>query len=500
MKIKQTFFYALLSLSIFFVLSACGIKVQYRYGDQQRQLSKNAESQTEYSYQKVHLDLSTMAIEDANLAHLNPSVFHMDNADEISEMTLNSFVLPERTKLTIVRDENCKAMTSMNLNDEDHEEIHHAPQIASDQLVIKAHTVVLRKKTNLKQLAQKLNANPCILEVSSATEVFPTALPLTNDPHVPRQKQLAAISADQGYRKLFPSQKPLQPVVVAVIDTGVDYTHEDLRTVMWKNTDGTFGYNFPGKSKNPMDDDGHGTHVAGLIGAQGNNNLGVRGVLPFNTQVMAIKVFPKSGPGTNADIINGIRWAADHGANVINLSLAGPGANSSMRSALVYAVNKGAIVFAAAGNAGVDIGKLFYFPAGYGKDIAGMITVGSFDSVYKDRSSFSNFSSTYVELSSPGSNGVHSTYLGNSYIDLQGTSMATPVAAGAAALAISYLKSKGKKMAPAALEKLIRDSAVSSQILAPFVAEGKALDISRMADMLMKDLNTLSTSFDFLDL
>lgn len=438
-------------------------------------------SQISYENQKVSLDLSAMAAENQAIAQMNVAALNTSSAAALKS---RAFFLPSGTKLTLVTEEKCNG--GKNLDDADQTVIDDAEKAEADHLAIKARTIVLRRKINLEDLAKKYNSHPCVLEVSSSTQVQVIAAGLTNDPLSSVQLHLPAIQTDEGLKKLFPQLSIKQKVIIAVVDTGVDYNHEDLKTVMWKDSDGSVGYNFVKKNKNPMDDYGHGTHVAGLIGAQGNNGIGVRGILPTGAQIMAVKVLTGKGEGTYADLINGVRWAADHQAKVINLSLAGSGENASMKSALNYAVSKGATVFLAAGNAAVDLGKTFYSPASYGKDIAGAITVGSFDSVYKDRSSFSNYSASSVELSAPGSNGVRSTYPNNNYIDMQGTSMSSPVAAGAAAVAISYLGSKGKSLSPAELEKLIEASAIKSKALVPFVLNGNELNLSRLADSLLK--------------
>ncbi len=460
----------------------CGQEKNFGRFESDENFSQDGITQVQYSNQKVNLDLTAMASEDREVIKLNEKFFNHSNVRELSS---NALILPARTKLTIVRQENCSDAAAKKLDDSDQTVEGGDQDRASDKLQIKAHTIRLRNQAQLERLAKKYNDNPCILEVSAGTEVSLTAGPLTNDPLLYRQNQLPAIRADEGLKKLFPNLTLSQKVLIAVVDTGVEYTHDDLKNVMWRNSQGHYGYNFADRNTNPMDDNGHGTHVAGLIGAQGNNKTGVRGVLPSGAQIMAVKVFSNKGNGSTADIINGIRWAADNGAQVINLSLAGPGSSYSMKSALRYAVSKGALVLAAAGNASVDLGKSFYFPAGYGREISGMITVGSFDAEYKDRSSFSNYNPNYVEISSPGSGGIYSTYIRNWYLDLQGTSMATPVAAGAAALAISYLKSKGKSISPASLENLLKDSSTKSQALAPFVQNGNAVDVSRMADLLL---------------
>src|SRR5258706_1327929 len=154
-------------------------------------------------------------------------------------------------------------------------------------------------------------------------------------------------------------------VVVAVIDTGVDYTHPDIQANMWTNpAGGGHGYNFLTGTADPMDDHGHGTHVSGTIAATGNNNLGVIGVA-YRAQIMALKFIGASGGGSDVNGANAIIWAADHGAQVINMSWGGAGSSTVLENAITYAAANGVVLVAAAGNDGSDIGVFPTYPADY---------------------------------------------------------------------------------------------------------------------------------------
>ena len=131
-----------------------------------------------------------------------------------------------------------------------------------------------------------------------------------NDPRYPEQWHLPSISAPGAWDVTVGSSQ----VTIAVIDTGVDYTHVDLASKC------VAGYNFVGHNSNPMDDHGHGTHVAGIAAAIGNNGTGVSGV-DWSARIMPIKVLNSQGSGYDSDVAAGIRYAADHGADVINMSL-----------------------------------------------------------------------------------------------------------------------------------------------------------------------------------
>ena len=209
-------------------------------------------------------------------------------------------------------------------------------------------------------------------------------------------------------------------VTLAVIDTGVDLVHSDLATKI------VSGYNFIDTSKPPQDDNGHGTHVAGIAAAITNNNYGVAGV-SWGARIMPLKVLDSSGGGNFFDAANAITWAADHGAKVINMSFGSPNidptSSTYMVNAINYAYSKGLVMVAAAGNDGKN--ESFY-PAIYNH----VISVGATDST-NTRASFSNYGPN-LDLMAPGVN-VYSTYL-NGFAYLSGTSMASPFVAGLASL------------------------------------------------------------------
>lgn len=204
---------------------------------------------------------------------------------------------------------------------------------------------------------------------------------------------------------------------IAVLDTGVDYNHPELSSKTIR------GYDFVDRDYTPMDQNGHGTHVAGIAAAETNNGIGIAGMAP-NTNVLAVRVLDANGSGTLANIANGIIYAADNGAEVINLSLGCDCNTITLQNAVNYAWNKGTVIVAAAGNDGVST---TFEPASY----ANVIAVGATDR--NDRkASFSNYG-TWVDVMAPGVD-IASTYPNNRYVYLSGTSMASPHVAGLAAL------------------------------------------------------------------
>ncbi|WP_246943150.1 S8 family peptidase [Bacillus pinisoli] len=210
---------------------------------------------------------------------------------------------------------------------------------------------------------------------------------------------------------------------IAIIDTGVDYTHPDLDGKTIK------GYDFVDNDYNPMDLNGHGTHVAGIAAAETNNATGIAGTAP-NTRILAVRVLDANGSGSVTDIADGIRYAADAGAEVINLSLGCDCSTTTLQNAVNYAWNKGVVLVAAAGNDGVST---TFEPASY----TNVIAVGAVDSLNR-KASFSNYG-TWVDVVAPGVD-IAATYPGNRYVYMSGTSMASPYVAGLAAL----LKGQGR--------------------------------------------------------
>ncbi|BAY75754.1 peptidase S8/S53 [Nostoc linckia NIES-25] len=237
-----------------------------------------------------------------------------------------------------------------------------------------------------------------------------------------------------------------QGVVVAVVDTGVDRNHEDLRNNIWTNAneiadngidddgngyvDDNYGWNFSANNNNTLDGNGHGTHVSGTIAGE-NNNYGVTGIA-YNAKIMPVKVLNDSGSGSYNSIAKGIRYAVDNGADVINLSLGGRYSNRTLESAINYASSKGVVVVMAAGNDGDSSPD---YPARYASKSG--IAVGAVDR-NNNIADFSNRSGTseISYVTAPGVN-VYSTVPNNQYDTYSGTSMAAPHVAGVVALMLS---------------------------------------------------------------
>ncbi len=234
---------------------------------------------------------------------------------------------------------------------------------------------------------------------------------LPNDPAFGLQYGLQNIRAPQGWDLTTGSAA----VTIAIVDTGVDYGHPDLAGKL------VAGYDFVNNDNNPQDDNGHGTHVAGIAAALSNNGTGVAGV-SWGARIMPVKVLNAGAGGTYADTAAGVVWAVDHGAQVINLSLGGTGPSAVLEDAIRYAHGKGALVVAAAGNAGANF---VLYPARY----PNVIAVARTDSA--DHWSGSNYGPE-VDLSAPGS-AIYSTVIGG-YDTRSGSSMSTGFVSGLAAI------------------------------------------------------------------
>ena len=216
-------------------------------------------------------------------------------------------------------------------------------------------------------------------------------------------------------------------VKIAVIDTGCDIEHEDLKGNI------IYGMNFIDKNQPPIDKNGHGTHVAGTIAAT-NNGKGMVGVAP-EAKIMPIKSLKDDGNGEIQDIVNGIKWAADHKADFITMSLGSPYPHKQLEQALVYATSKGCVCFCAAGNSGPSTDIMY--PAKY----ENTISIGAIDK-HLQRTRFT-CSGDSLDFLAPGQD-IFSCVPNNQYAVMSGTSMSNPFAVGCAALLLSWNRTHNK--------------------------------------------------------
>ena len=302
---------------------------------------------------------------------------------------------------------------------------------------------------------QELQAMP---EVRTAEPDFiMQANRIPNDPQYPQQSHYdnrgqtgGTVDADIDAPEAWDSFVGSSQTVIAVLDTGVDYNHPDLRANMWINTreivgdridndgngfiDDIYGIDTANGDSDPLDDDGHGTHVAGTTAAVGNNGFGVTGV-SWNSKIMAMKVLGTRG-GATSGIIQALDYLVTmktrYGVNIVvsNNSYGGPGFSQAFRDAIQRTIDVGIPFVAAAGNSTQNNDVLPDFPASY--DLDGIISVAATDN--RDQlAGFSSFGLTTVDIAAPGVD-VLSTTLGGGYGLLSGTSMASPHVAGVVAL------------------------------------------------------------------
>jgi subtilisin family serine protease len=255
-------------------------------------------------------------------------------------------------------------------------------------------------------------------------------------------------------------------VVVAVIDSGVDFTHSDLNDNIWINygevfgdgidndangyVDDAIGWDFVSNENNPIDEQFHGTHVAGIIAAEADGN-GITGVA-YNAKIMPIRVLDANGSGSNENIARGIIYAADNGANVINLSLTGD-YSTDIETAVKYATERGAIVVMAAGNKSLEQPE---YPATLATNWG--IAVGAMNSDYyvADFSNRAGSDSRLHYVIAPGQD-IYSTTPGDNYKFENGTSMAAPYVSGVAALMLSA----NPYLTPEQIRQIITSTAIA---------------------------------------
>lgn len=298
----------------------------------------------------------------------------------------------------------------------------------------------LRPELSMADALARLRANPLVRYVEPNPILTVAAMP--NDPNLGSQYGPRQVQADLAWQ----IWNPRVPVVIAVIDSGIDSTHPDLTDKILRDEHGIVGYNaFIGARGAAMDDYYHGTHVAGIAAARTNNGTGIAGIAGFLTapwesdadyiKLMPVKALDRNGRGSAFTISRAIRWAADSGANILNLSLGSSIFTATLSEAVRYAQSKGCLLVAAAGNAGTSSQT---YPA----SLTGVIGVAATDR--EDRLTFYSTHGPWVHVAAPGDQIVSTTPtygtlrgIGAYYGTASGTSMACPHVAGEAALLLS---------------------------------------------------------------
>lgn len=328
--------------------------------------------------------------------------------------------------------------------------------------------VGVRGAADLARVRAALLRNPRVENVEYDYAVQTALMP--NDPRLSELwglhniGQTAGVTdADIDAPEAWDLQTGSASVVVAVIDTGIDYNHPDLSANMWTNpgeipgngidddgngyVDDVYGYDFSGRDADPFDDHGHGTHVAGTIAAVGDNGVGVVGV-NWRARVMAVKFLGSGGSGYTSDAISSVLYATDMGAKVLNNSWGGGGFSQALEDAIRTAHNAGVLFVAAAGNSNNNNDLTPHYPSSYA--VPNVIAVAATDA-NDGRASFSSYGLNSVHLGAPGVGILSSVPAAGAaccsdpsgYKLLNGTSMATPHVAGAAALLLAQFPTHG---------------------------------------------------------
>jgi serine protease len=332
--------------------------------------------------------------------------------------------------------------------------------VISTNEAIGIHEVAIPADKTVEEMVAAFSARPDVeyAEPNYIAHAFMTP----NDPYYSYQWHFPLISMPAAWDQ----STGISSVVVAVIDCGVAYETYGAYTQAPDLAGTTFvpGYDFVNNDSHPNDDCAHGTHVCGTIAQTTNNSLGVAGIA-FHCSIMPVKVLDAAGNGTYTAIVNGITYAADNGAEVINMSLGGASGSTALQNAVIYAYNKGVTIVCAAGNAGTSAPQ---YPAAYTQCIS--VSAIRYDQTYP---SYSSYGST-IDICAPGGdvtvdqNGdgypdgvLQQTHDGSNYANFgyyfyEGTSMACPHVAGVAALLISKA---GGSMTPDAVRAALQNTA-----------------------------------------
>lgn len=289
--------------------------------------------------------------------------------------------------------------------------------------------------------------------------------------------------------------------VIAVIDSGIDFTHPDLQNNRWVNdgeqlngvdddhnglVDDSHGWDFAAGDTDATDEHGHGTLMAGAIAAEGNNAIGVSGVM-WRASLMNLRVLDNTGTGDIADAVEAIDYAADKGAQVINCSWGTDGESLFLREAIERAGQRGVTVVTSAGNDGRDITSAPYYPASY--DLSNVISVASTD--HADQlTSWSNYSSTQVTVAAPGTD-ILTTQMGGGYRTVTGSSISAALVTGV----VGLIKTVRPWFSPMQVKTALVDGARQVPSLAEKVSSGSVVSAQGALDSL-QEAGPTSTPFD----
>ncbi|MFK8136947.1 MAG: S8 family serine peptidase [Bdellovibrionales bacterium] len=309
----------------------------------------------------------------------------------------------------------------------------------------------LNRKMQISELRRLIDSSSCILGIGDQQTFYPSSY-ISSDPFFKSQVYLQEIGDPETMAEVGSLLN--ENLVVAVIDTGIDLDHPDLKSNIWINereknglagidddgngyTDDIYGYNFSSRVSSPEHQsyNDHGTHVAGLVAAVSENKIGIRAAFGNKVKVMALNVYGKYSGALTSDIDEAIYYAIENGAHVINISAGSPGASTTTAAAIAEALNHNVLVVVSAGNLKFNVDRKEFFPAMYAKNYPGLISVAATDIQSGKLCEQSNYGVESIKIAAPGcdssqvSKGLFSLRSNARYGYKKGTSMAAPLVA-----------------------------------------------------------------------
>lgn len=365
----------------------------------------------------------------------------------------------------------------------------------------KSITYVIEEETTSDEFEKLLSKQECVLGASNRRQLFPSSY--FSDPLAKGQthyRDLEVFSDAAKLNQVYQAQQ--QEVIVAVIDSGLDLSHPDLKEHIWVNLeelkgkagydddangydDDIHGFDFSSRDGNPSHkgSSDHGTHVAGLIAATSNNQFGIASFAGPKLKLMILNVTGKYRGAMSEDIEEAVYYAINNGAHIINISMGSPGRADTLAYAINEATKRGIFVTASAGNQGYSLNDNFHLPASYAQFIPGFMSIGAYDISNGQKCSGSNHSQEVVEIFAPGCDqrnpkkGLLSTMKGGSFGYRRGTSMSTPILSSAAAIIYGSRESQSLNQDMAvSVEKYFKENSRASHKILPYAQEGRVFE------------------------
>lgn len=492
------------------------------------------------------MQLSSLCVQKTSPFAVQKNAITQSTPTGISAKTTLPDTIDQNTQIVVLLNNFC-AQDNTNSSNLSYKLVRNQKAMLSSKNVAglnkQAYLWTLERAYSKNEISQIADSDSCVLGVSlnKKYKIKSTTSPsvVFDDPGISNQQHWQALNYVEAYPRFFNDTTGItttgDDILVAVVDTGFDVNsssasaHPDLHANLWRHQLGdgvdatTIGTQLVNFAPVDVSTNGHGTHLSGLIGAITNNNVGVMGMIPRRVKIMAVKVFAWDSTAnditsTSQAVANGIRFAYLNGAKVINLSLGiifnGVNDDPIMKDAIQDAVAAGAVVVNVIGNADsgngseVNGNSLSSIPGQYGKNLNGMITVGSVDADSLLKSYFSHYSYLFTEMMAPGANsngvGLYSTVPLSSnssgYGRLMGTSQAAPLVSGAAAMIMQYSHDRtGVWPSPAAVESFMKANTTKSTALVDYVQDGNLLDLDKISTALQGvngSIGPASTGFD----